>query len=79
MSITVYSTGCPKCEILKRKLNDKNMEYTEVTDITALNEKNIRHVPVMEIGGKYLDFNESIKLINKANAVEDIISFVNEQ
>lgn len=31
-SITLYSTGCPKCNILKRKLDAANIEYAVVTD-----------------------------------------------
>ena len=33
MDIILYSTGCPKCKILKKKLEDKNIDYVESDDI----------------------------------------------
>lgn len=31
--VVVYSTGCPKCQILKKKLEEKDIEFTECSDV----------------------------------------------
>ena len=63
-NIILYSTGCPKCEILKKKMGEKNISYTEINDIDIINEKNITFVPMLEIEGKLLNYRESVGFIN---------------
>ena len=63
-NIILYSTGCPKCEILKKKMGEKNISYTEINDIDIMNEKNITFVPMLEIEGKLLNYKESVGFIN---------------
>ena len=63
-NIVLYSTGCPKCEILKKKMGEKNISYTEINDIDIMNEKNITFVPMLEIEGKLLNYRESVGFIN---------------
>ena len=41
MSITLYSTGCPKCKVLKAKLDQKDLTYDIETDIEKMKELNI--------------------------------------
>ena len=62
--IILYSTGCPKCEILKKKMGEKNISYTEINDIEIMNEKNITFVPMLEIEGKLLNYRESVSFVN---------------
>ena len=62
--IILYSTGCPKCEILKKKMGEKNISYTEINDIDIINEKNITFVPMLEIEGKLLNYRESVSFVN---------------
>ena len=62
--IILYSTGCPKWEILKKKMGEKNISYTEINDIDIMNEKNITFVPMLEIEGKLLNYRESVSFIN---------------
>lgn len=64
--ITIYTTEtCPKCKILKKKLEDKGIEYTEVTDEEKLRQMDILSVPVMTVDGERMDFAEAIKYVNE--------------
>ena len=64
--ITIYTTQtCPKCQILKKKLADKGIEYKEFTDEAEMQRMGIMSVPVMDIDGKQMDFPEAIKYINE--------------
>ena len=68
--ITVYiSDKCPKCNILKIKLNNKGIKYQEkiaskeeINDI--LKTKNIMSLPILKIDDKYLDFTEANNWVN---------------
>ena len=63
--ITIYTTEtCPKCKILKKKLDSKNIEYDEVNDIDILKSLDIFEVPILDINGEYLEFNEANIWVN---------------
>ena len=63
--ITIYTTEtCPKCKILKKKLDSKNIEYNEVNDIEILKSLDIYDVPILEVNDKYLNFSEANNWIN---------------
>ncbi len=61
----LYTTHCPKCSILKTKLDEAGLEYETVTDIETIAEKGFRTVPMLEIDGKILDFAQAIKYIKE--------------
>lgn len=61
----LYSTGCPKCEVLKQKLKEKNILFDEVTDVDIMIEKGMMFAPMLEIDGKELDFKQAIQFINQ--------------
>lgn len=70
-NIILYSTGCPKCNILKKKLNENKIGYEEITDVNQMIKLGINAVPVLQIGDKYLDFPQSIKWINNKSPKGD--------
>ena len=39
--ITLYSTGCPNCRLLKEKLDRFGKQYETVTDTSIMKEKDI--------------------------------------
>lgn len=65
MNIILYSTHCPKCSVLEKKLKQRNIIYTEVNDISVMTEKGINAVPVLEVDGELMDYKEANDYINK--------------
>ena len=63
--ITLYSTGCPQCSILKKKLDEKGIEYTEITDVQQMLSLNFTIVPVLDIDGDRKNFAEAVKWVNE--------------
>lgn len=64
MNVVMYSTGCPKCKILKKKLDEKKVVYEEETDVEKMKSKGINRVPVLEVDGKLFSYSEAVKLVN---------------
>ena len=62
--IVLYSTGCPRCKVLEAKLKQKNVEYTEVSDIEEIEKKGISSVPCLGIDEEILDFGSAVKWVN---------------
>lgn len=63
--IKVYSTGCPKCKVLIKKLNEKNIQYEECNDTEIMKTKGIQFLPVLEINGDLLDFKQATEWIGR--------------
>lgn len=64
MSITLYSTGCPKCKVLKSKLEAKNVEFVENNSVEEMTELGITQVPVLSVGGVLMDFKQAVDWVN---------------
>lgn len=61
----LYSTHCPKCNVLEKKLLEKHVDFTVNTDEAEMIEKGFESVPVLEVDGKYMDFAEAVKWANE--------------
>ena len=64
MSVVLYSTNCPKCMVLEKKLSMAGIEYNIVNDADLMIEKGFASVPMLEIDGKVMDFREAIEWVN---------------
>ena len=62
--VVLYSTHCPKCTVLEKKLQQKGVKYTEINDISELVERGFKSAPILRIGEQYLEFSDAIKYIN---------------
>lgn len=65
MEIILYSTGCPKCNVLKKKLASRNISYTENNSVDEMLSLGIANVPVLKIDGTLYDFTQANAWINK--------------
>lgn len=69
MKVIFYSTHCPKCMILEKKLKQKNISYEEINDVEIMKEKGYLTVPVLEVDNEAMDFSTANNWINKQEEV----------
>ena len=62
--ITLYSTGCPKCKVLKAKLDSKGIEYEIIDDVDEMMRLGMTTVPCLGVNGEIMNFKESVDYIN---------------
>lgn len=62
--IILYSTHCPKCTILEKKLKDKGVPYSEINDANEMIKKGFTEVPMLLVNGAVYNFGEAIKWVN---------------
>lgn len=62
--ITLYSTGCPKCKVLKKKLDEKGIEYMVNSSVEEMTALGITQVPVLCVNGKLLQFKQAVDWVN---------------
>ncbi|MBR4316671.1 MAG: hypothetical protein IKP65_06900 [Alphaproteobacteria bacterium] len=61
----LYTTHCPKCRILEKKLQDKKIEFTSVEDVNEIMKTGYKSVPLLQSpDGKIMDYYEAVKLVN---------------
>ena len=65
MNVILYSTGCPKCNILKKKLADAKIDYKVIEDVDVILSKGLKDVPWLEVDGNLMNFVDSSKWINE--------------
>lgn len=65
MNVILYSTGCPKCNILKKKLADAKIDYSVIEDVDVMVSKGLKDVPWLEVDGNLMNFVDSSKWINE--------------
>lgn len=65
--VTFYSTHCPKCAVLEKKLQQNNISYEEINDVNVMTQKGYKSVPMLEVDGVSMDFNAAVKWINNNN------------
>lgn len=59
--IILYKTPtCPKCKVLKKKLEDKGVEFTENEDIDEMLSMGIMNAPTLSVNGELLDFMSAL-------------------
>lgn len=72
MKIVLYSTDCPRCKVLEKKLGQKKIDFTinkELDEILEVATKaNISSAPLLEVDGQVLGFEQANQFINNLGA-----------
>ena len=63
--VVLYTTHCPKCQILKKKLQQKSISFVENSDVDKMLSMGIKSVPWLEVDGEMMDFNKANQWINE--------------
>ena len=65
MNVVLYSTNCPKCMVLEKKLELSDIDYQVVTDEDVMIEKGFASAPVLEVDGEVMDFGAAVRWVNE--------------
>lgn len=60
-SVILYTTGCPRCIVLKKKLNSKGILYEENNNVEEMLSLGINEVPMLKVGETLMDYSKAIK------------------
>lgn len=68
MSIKLYTTGCPKCLVLEKRLNEDDIGYDKIDSLKEVQEKakelGINQVPFCLVDGELYGFEEMMERIS---------------
>lgn len=64
MSVTFYTTHCPKCSVLQSKLKAKGIDYTENSDVQEMISLGFKSAPLLKVDDQVMDFATAVKWVN---------------
>lgn len=63
--MTLFTTGCPRCRVLERKLEAKSVEFEVDDDMSEVIGAGFASAPILKLDdGRYLDFAQANAYIN---------------
>lgn len=65
MNVVLYSTGCPQCNVLKKKLDDAGVQYEVENDVEVMLDKGFSAAPMLEVDGEAMAFRDANAWVNK--------------
>lgn len=68
MKVVLYSTNCPKCRLLEKKLNSAKIEYSVITDTNEMQALGLRSAPALKIDDELMDFGAAVRWVNSQEA-----------
>jgi glutaredoxin-related protein len=63
--IILYSTNCPKCNVLEKKLQSKNINFEICNNVDLMLSKGIQQAPYLEVDNELMDFSKAVKWVNE--------------
>ncbi len=69
--VILYSNGCPKCRVIKKKLEEKAVSFIETSDEQKLVSLGYQTFPILQVNETIMDFKDANDWINnrgKSNA-----------
>lgn len=64
MNIILYTTHCPKCTVLKKKLEQKNISFLENDNIDQMMAIGMMSAPMLSVNGNLYNFPQAIEWVN---------------
>ena len=68
MTAILYSTHCPKCVVLEKKLEKAGIEFEVCDDEKVMEEYGFTSLPMLQIDTNILDFSAAIKWVGEYSA-----------
>ena len=69
-SVILYSTGCPQCRILERKLDQAGVVYDVINDVDEMLKLGLKSAPALSVDGEIMEFKNAIKWVADAVSLD---------
>jgi len=65
MKIILYTTGCPRCSVLEKKLEATAIDCDIVNDTAIMAAKGYMYLPILEVDDIAYEFGDAVKWIKE--------------
>ena len=63
--VILYTTHCPKCTVLEKKLKMTNISYITNDNVSEMLSLGLTETPILKVDDKYMNFKEAITWIGE--------------
>lgn len=63
MTVTLYSTGCPKCKVIEKKLLQKNIEHNIIMGAEEIQKLGLNSAPALKVDDRVFNFSDANRWI----------------
>lgn len=63
--VILYSTHCPRCNVLTKKLQQSEIPFEEVNDDEVMRAQGFTDAPKLEVDGVVMDFKQAVQWIGE--------------
>ena len=63
--ITLYTTHCPKCGVLEKKMTQNGIEFTSVDDVDLMLSMGLQDAPHLQVDDTIMDFKTALEWIKE--------------
>ena len=68
MEIILYSTHCPRCTVLEKKLKQKGINFTENNNVDEMTALGLQSAPALKVNGVLMGFEQAVRWIYQQEA-----------
>lgn len=65
MNVVLYSTNCPRCVVLEKKLQQKEIKFETIKDENLMLERGFVSAPMLEVDGEIMDFKKANEWVGR--------------
>ena len=59
MNVVLYTTHCPRCNVISKKLEQAGIDFKTNEDISEIIELGFKTIPILKVDNDYLNFTEA--------------------
>ena len=66
VDVVLYTTGCPQCRVLEKKLDESGIKYNVVTDVDEMIKMGFNTAPILKVDSEVMNSQQAFNwLLNR--------------
>lgn len=63
--VTLYTTNCPRCSVLEKKLELKNIDFKKNDNIDEIIEMGFMSAPILKVDDNFMEFTDALRWVGE--------------
>lgn len=63
--VTLYTTNCPRCSVLEKKLELKNIDFEKNDNIDEMIEMGFMSAPILKVDDNFMEFTDALRWVGE--------------
>jgi glutaredoxin-related protein len=63
--VTLYTTNCPRCSVLEKKLELKNIDFEKNDNVDEMIEMGFMSAPILKVDDNFMEFTDALRWVGE--------------